>query len=299
MRDIFPGGAQHALCLHGFAPKDSGQWETVYELLLRCHDLIGAKPDRVTLDDVPGLSDEARSIESWEKWRENNLFPTPSSLSVSANVFRGIVLPWLHTRSWGSANNGLGSPIYCGDERPVTIDGGAFKFFCDAALYRSAFSVFDKMALDAWSCIRFEYGYAFTNSDPLGFCMGGLRSNFPADLNALRRRWSEFRHQTPEGCVYSEWMDKQQGVPSRRLTPGPRYSERLRDVFPLNYLVATHLSLPVGNSTLGGWIEQDAARGTLSQLADGLWCWSVDERAIPAVRRSLEPRGLLVAPGGR
>lgn len=197
------------------------------------------------------------------------------------------------------ASNQLGSPAYYDDGRPLTADGGQFAFYCDAALYRSAYDVFDAIALDAWSCAGFEYGYAFTSDDPTGFCMGGLRSKFPAALNALRKRWSEFRNHTPAGRVYGEWMDKQQGWPVQDSIPGPSYSERLRDVFPLNYLVDTHLASQVRNGSLGEWIRQDQARGTLRQLADGLWCWDVPEKNIPSVRGELEPTGLLVAPGGR
>lgn len=296
LHDFIPGRAYRTLCLHGFAPKDSTQWEAAYRLLLRCHERLGIRPERVTLDDVPGLSDDARWIEAWEKWLKNHPFPMPSSLSVSANVFRGLILPWPHTRAYGDVANGLG---LLDDGRPLTVDGGMFEFFCDAALYRSAFGVFDAIAADAWSCIPFEYGYAFTSDDPTGFCMGGLRSKFTSDLNALRKRWSEFRNHTPEGRVYSAWMDKQQGRPVREITPGPRYGERLRDIFPLNYLVDTHLALQVGNQTLGEWIQEDPSHGVLTRLAEGLWCWSVPEKTIPKIRASLAPCGFLVAPGGQ
>jgi hypothetical protein len=300
--DLIPRRTYRALCLHGFAPKDSEQWQAAYGVLLRCHERLGVKPEHVSLDDVPGLSAETKSVESFEKWLNKTSFPMPSNLSAGAAVWIGphfFRYRLLHTQAWGAISTGLGSPAYCNDGRPLTIDGGMFKFLCDATLHRSAFSVFNDMVVDAWSTVGFEYGYALTHDDPTGFCMGGLRSKLPAELNALRRRWAEFRDHTPEGCVYAAWMDRQQGTPVREITPGPRYRERLRDVFPLNYLVDTHLALPVGRNKLGEWIRQDAARGALSALADGLWCWSVPDAAIPSVRIALEPTGLLVVPEGR
>lgn len=300
LHDFIPGRAFRTLCLHGFAPQDSAQWEAAYRVLLRCHERLGTHPEWVVLDDVPGLSEETRSLRIFEEWLKEHPFPLPSMLSVGTSLIRGMTLPWkIDSRSYGSIVTGLGSPTYYDDGRPHSTDGGQFRFDCDAALYRSAYDVFNAMALDVWSSAGFEYGYACTSDDPTGFCMGGLRSKFPAPLNALRRQWSEFRIHTPAGRVYGEWMDKQQGWPVQDSIPGPSYSERLRDVFPLNYLVDTHLVSQVGNGSLGEWIRHDQARGTLRQLADGLWCWDVPEKNIPSVRGELERTRLLVAPGGR
>lgn len=305
LRDRLPGGVQHALCFHGFSPIDSDKWRAAYDLSCRCHDGLGIHPDQVTLDDVPGLSEETRSIDSWEKWLAKHPFPMPSSLVVGANIIRRFNVPWLpNNRAHAVITMGVGSPAYFKDGRPLTDDGGQFLYYCDAALHRQAPDHFDAMALDAWASVGFSYGYAFTYQlrgaiDPQGFCFGLPRRGEMPELNEARARWANFRRNTPEGCRYSAWMDKQQGNPARVFVPGPRYSERLRDVFPLNYLVDSHLALIVGSSSLGEWIGHDPSRGTLGQLADGLWCWAVDETAIPAVRRSLEPRGLLVAPGGR
>ncbi|WP_133611292.1 hypothetical protein [Aquabacterium commune] len=259
----------------------------------------------MTLDDVPDLSEETRWIDSWEKWLEKHSFPMPSSLVIGTNIIKRFKLPWVpNNRAHSVITMGVGAPAYFEDGRPLTDDGGQFLFYCDAALHRQALDHFDAMALDAWTSVGFSYGYAFTYQlrgaiDPLGFCFGLPRRGDMSDFNEARARWATFRRRTPEGCRFSAWMDKQQGNPASELVPGPSYSERLRDVFPLNYLVASHLALTVGSSSLGEWIEQDSSRGTLRQLADGLWCWAVDEIGIPAVRCSLEPSGLLVAPGGR
>lgn len=160
------------------------------------------------------------------------------------------------------------------------------------------------MALDAWTSVGFSYGYALTyrlrrELDPGGFCYGLAGKYDPPEIRESLKRWAAFRYQSPAGQRYSAWMDKQQGRAVKEIGPSLNYDERLRDVFPLNYLVDTHLALPVGTARLDEWIGQNPARGSLRKLADGLWCWAVDEMAIQAIRRTLEPSGLLVAPGGR
>lgn len=307
--ELIPGSRFYCLCLHGFAPQDAEQWQGSYQLLLRCFERLGVQPERVTLEDVPGLSNESRSVKSWESWLKKNSFSVPSSLSVNAGFWLGLGnfrYRVLHTRAQGYISGAVfderGLMAISGGT-PLTRDGGLFTFYCDAALHREAFKVFGQIVLDAASCPGFEYGYAFTLSSreltPTLFCQGSKIGDLPVRRNLLREKWGKFCQHTPMGCRYAEWIDGQLHLskPSQNYIPGPSYCDRLRDVFSLNYLLDSHLALPVGSTCLGEWIREDSGRGLLRQLKDGFWVWSVPGGAIGVVREALKPSGVLVVYG--
>jgi hypothetical protein len=259
LHDFIPGLAYRAVSLYGFWPETGEQWRAACEMLLRCFERIGVKPNTITADDVPGLSDEAKPIDAWRTWIARHEFPTPTSLSAGSGYFGRLDLsmPWFHTRVYGCIT-------------PFS-EGGCFLFMSDAGLDRWMPEAYSAIAQDAWSVKPFQYGYAHTHADPMRFAAGGRD-------NELRWKWKAFT------------IDTQRA--------GPHYSERLRDIFPLNYLVDSHLSFRLGEQTLGEWISASQARGLLTGLEPGLWCWSIPENIIPQVRAALEPSGLLVAPGG-
>jgi hypothetical protein len=263
LHDFIPGLAYRTVCLYGFPPQTREEWRAAYEMLLRCFERIGVKPNMVTVDDAPGLSDATMPIDMWRTWIARHEFPIPSALSAGSGYLGRLNLrmPWLHTRAHGN--------IYSRE----AFDGGRFMFISDAGLDRWTPGVYTAIARDAWSIKPFEYGYAHTHADPISFASGSAELH-----DALRRNWQVFTFGTR--------------------TAGPHYSERLRDIFPLNYLVESHLSFQLGGQSLREWIIASPARGALTNLEPGLWCWSVPENIIPQVRSALEPSGLLVAPGG-
>lgn len=69
----------------------------------------------------------------------------------------------------------------------------------------------------------------------------------------------------------------------------------VRDVYRLNFLSQQHLDGSIGSQTLQNWIQADKKHGTLEQLLPKLWCWSVLEDNIEAIKRSLIPHKLLIA----
>jgi hypothetical protein len=67
----------------------------------------------------------------------------------------------------------------------------------------------------------------------------------------------------------------------------------LRDVYPYNFLSRRYLDLPVHGTTLRGWIEADASRGTLEPLNRGITTWRPVSENIPAIREALFRAGIM------
>lgn len=67
----------------------------------------------------------------------------------------------------------------------------------------------------------------------------------------------------------------------------------LRDVYPWNFLTRPQLTRPIGKVSLEQWIRQDARRGRLSPLCDGVFLWEVDDANIPDIRRALRQAGAI------
>jgi hypothetical protein len=259
--DFIPGLAYRTVSLFGYSLETGAEWRAAYEVLLECFERIGVRPNTITADDVPGLRGEAMPMDLWKRWIARHEFPTPTRLSVESGYLGrlDVSLPWLSTRAYGGISN--------------YFEGGRFMFFSDAGLDRWMPDVYSAIARNAWSVKPFEYGYAHTHADPMRFAAGSGELN-----DELRWKWQTFTIGTRGGEA--------------------RYSEQLRDVFPLNYLVASHLNFKLGEQTLGEWISDSQTRGLLTSLQPGLWCWSVPETVISQIRAALEPSGLLVAPGG-
>jgi hypothetical protein len=68
----------------------------------------------------------------------------------------------------------------------------------------------------------------------------------------------------------------------------------LRDVYPFNILVATHLTESVGDKTLESWIDSDSRHGSLDKITNNHWLWSVEPQHIPLAQEALQKAGLLL-----
>jgi hypothetical protein len=68
----------------------------------------------------------------------------------------------------------------------------------------------------------------------------------------------------------------------------------LRDVYPFNILVHTHLTEPVGGRTLEAWIDSNPRHGVLDKITNSHWLWSVDPEHIPLAQEALQEAGLLL-----
>lgn len=62
-----------------------------------------------------------------------------------------------------------------------------------------------------------------------------------------------------------------------------------RDIYPVNYVSSTLLSMPVGRTgqSVSEWIRKYEQRGRLTQLTKSLWQWDVHGRNIPYIREEL------------
>jgi hypothetical protein len=68
----------------------------------------------------------------------------------------------------------------------------------------------------------------------------------------------------------------------------------LRDVYPFNILVNTHLTESVGDKTLESWIDSDSRHGSLDKITNNHWLWSVEPQHIPLAQEALQKAGLLL-----
>ena len=68
----------------------------------------------------------------------------------------------------------------------------------------------------------------------------------------------------------------------------------LRDVYPFNIFVQTHLNEKVGKQTLEQWINNDPRHGVLEKITDNHWLWSIAPENIPAAQETLQEAGLLL-----
>lgn len=82
----------------------------------------------------------------------------------------------------------------------------------------------------------------------------------------------------------SKWAHARVEASKLNMTLGQNY---LRDVYEVNFLTDTHLSLPVKNGTLREWIEASKARGVILQLKTGLYCWTVSDKGLSEARAVL------------
>jgi hypothetical protein len=129
------------------------------------------------------------------------------------------------------------------------------------------------------TCADFQYGIVFErlyNHMPDGYAGGanGTRDN---------KRLSD-----EERKKIGRWMHQY------RFEDGDYKTGLLRDVYPHNIFVETHLTQRVGNQTLRAWIESGASHGRLEKLTNQHWLWSLDPDQIPHAQEILQEAGLLL-----
>lgn len=264
-KNILPLREYHMVCFHGFRPTDCG-WESAYEALLNSFVPLGIAANQVALDDVPSISEEPQDIEKFSRGVSQQGFPCPSMLSLMTDY--RFPLSALTTKSKAFA---------CVSS--VSSTGGRFFLASDAYFGGWSRELLSTIGSEAWRSGGFDYGYALTHRDGLGFSNGVMRPRLSSSENVLRKKWQDFLF----GFARSE-VDM--GL-------------RLRDVFPFNFLKASHLTLPVEGISLADWVSISPRRGEIKELADDLWTWEVPDRENRRqIRTFLNSAGLLVAPGG-
>lgn len=282
-----PSMKYQALVLHGIAPGTQSEWRETCELMMELFSFAGTSPRQVCVEDVHGFSENVVPLKKWLDWIERHGFSEPSFIEFSSGHTG--MRRWLTPRRPTHIMCSIGSLPF----------GGDLVFMVDAVLKKIQWPLFDEMVRRIWKCRRFEYGYALSHPDPITFVSGANKVGLPAADNRARTLWHEFRTNTSQGKKYVAWLREQAGVEApMQYRECVSYGERLRDIFPRNYLLETHLTQRVGNKSLHDWIKEDLSRGELISLDDGLWCWEVCEKYIEVNRQILEFSGLLVSPRG-
>jgi hypothetical protein len=72
-------------------------------------------------------------------------------------------------------------------------------------------------------------------------------------------------------------------------------SNRLREIYPINYINENHLNHEVfSKSTLRDWICATDHRGTLENVTDELYAWIIPDEDLYQVTVDLAPTGILL-----
>ncbi|GEM_PF-2999986 len=75
-----------------------------------------------------------------------------------------------------------------------------------------------------------------------------------------------------------------------------RYLEgMLRLVYRYNFIVQKHLNRIIQGMKLQDWIHSDSSHGTLTELANGLWCWEVGQENLEKVNLACYQAELLIS----
>ncbi|MCG8710961.1 hypothetical protein JHU04_004283 [Brenneria sp. 4F2] len=69
----------------------------------------------------------------------------------------------------------------------------------------------------------------------------------------------------------------------------------LRMVYPLNVINHHHLDIVIENISLKEWISSNEKHGTLEELNNDLWLWTVDNAEIDKINESLGKAGALIS----
>ena len=72
----------------------------------------------------------------------------------------------------------------------------------------------------------------------------------------------------------------------------------LRDIYEINILSKSHLSIEIENMALPDWVAQRSGRGQLKMLNDNLWIWSVLENDISKMQHIFGRAQLTICYGG-
>jgi hypothetical protein len=67
----------------------------------------------------------------------------------------------------------------------------------------------------------------------------------------------------------------------------------IRDVYLWNFLTNPQLTKQVGGIPLEQWVRQEARRGTVTPLCNGVSLWEVDEANLPIVRQAIHQAGVM------
>jgi hypothetical protein len=97
--------------------------------------------------------------------------------------------------------------------------------------------------------------------------------------------YREGRPEREEALRISSWIDGMANFVWRR--------GFLRDIYPWNFVNRLQLGRLIGDISLERWIQQDARRGRLEPLNEGLFLWEIAGTDIPSVRDLLQKADII------
>lgn len=69
----------------------------------------------------------------------------------------------------------------------------------------------------------------------------------------------------------------------------------LRMVYPINMINHYHLNIVIGSISLKEWISSDEKHGSLEELNNNLWLWTVEDTELDEINRYLGEAGVLIS----
>lgn len=69
----------------------------------------------------------------------------------------------------------------------------------------------------------------------------------------------------------------------------------IRMVYPVNLINNHHLNIIIGDISLKEWISSDDKHGSLEELNNNLWLWTVEDTELDGVNKYLGELGLLIS----
>ncbi|WP_175854244.1 hypothetical protein [Burkholderia cepacia] len=84
-------------------------------------------------------------------------------------------------------------------------------------------------------------------------------------------------------------------LPGRSPGSASYEGKKLRMIYPVNVLNEEHLEIRVNDLSLKEWIKSDSSRGSLENIPNSMWLWSVKTTDLPEVNNACGEAGILLA----
>lgn len=266
---LVPFYAVTVLVLHG-PPPNQKQIEGMYHCMLDCLRLLGVKHPTRVFAPTPG----GREIDLfWDKWQrqlQQRGFPDSISgiyMEHDVPIFISVCL----------ANAKFGS------------DGKGFTLAFDRYIHRFSKETLLLLLRLVTTVYPVQYGYALVRP----------RSWSPwtySDRGWLQPAWRAdpypCKDAKREADLKVQWANYANAMWKAGRSPGERH---LRDIYPLNFL-HKHLidAIEISGYSLFDYVNPEPKNGSLTQIADTLWLWEIEEQNIKEIRSDFIKAGLLV-----
>jgi hypothetical protein len=254
------------LALYGFEPS-ADKTKGFIELVTSLFERSGLPPDKAAITG-PGYSGKWIATKSASSVLAKNKFADVKSLTLTK------LLP----------NAQIPTNDYVNEAELSNKDRYAI-ITLRSSIIPLASDQFRSFLRTMTDSIKPQYGIGFTRNHRLGppmyaigICQGLGPGGYciPAEMSPEERL---------EGERISRWVEAM----------GMQIWKRglLRDVYPINLLGHGQLKTPVGDLTLGQWIDADQGRGCLTTISDTLVLWEVEKQRLANVSAALRNSGVV------